>query len=154
MAASRTVSPISFGASSIIPRISRLAGTKHISTAGLPIFFSPDRSSPRPALVRIMIRAIFRNSDDMPRILSSNKSSMYGPRTIPVTSNPSKPGSFIFRHIQLMDIPTSKINEILNNINSSSITKSRHLCLIFIAEVISFYKRFKCELLRETFIPR
>ena len=69
------------------------------NTSALPVFrffFKPDRSSPSPALVRIMISAILRNSDDIPRMLSSNRSSIYGPRTMPVISIPSKPGSFIF----------------------------------------------------------
>ena len=115
-AASRTLIPISFGASSIIPIISNDAGRKHISTAGLPIFLSPDISSPSPALVKIIISAILRSSADIPNMLSSIRLSTYGPSTIPVISIPSKLGSFIFWHIHPIDIPIIKINEILSNI--------------------------------------
>lgn len=59
----------------------------------------PDKSNPNPALVRIIIRAIFRNSDDIPKILPSIRLRTYGPRTIPVSNIPSKLGSFIFWHI-------------------------------------------------------
>ena len=79
-----------------MPIISNDAGTKHIRTAGLPIFFSPDKSSPRPALVRIMINAILRSSADIPRILSASRLSPYGPRIIPVINIPSKAGNLIF----------------------------------------------------------
>ena len=104
------------GANSTIPTISNGAGTKHIITAGLPIFLSPERSRPRPALVRMIISAIFRSSAEIPRILSSNRFSTYGPSIIPVIIIPSKLGSLIFLQIQPIDIPTSKIKAILSNI--------------------------------------
>ena len=50
---------------------SHVAGTKHIRKAGLPIFFKPDASRLRPALVRIMISAIFLSSEDIERMLTS-----------------------------------------------------------------------------------
>ena len=53
-----------------------------------PAFFRSFKSSDRPALIRIMIRAIFRRSADIERIDGSRKSRTYGPRTIPVTSIP------------------------------------------------------------------
>ena len=56
------------GAIKIIPSNSKLAGRKHIRIAGLPIFFSPVISSPSPALVRIIMSAIFLNSEDILRI--------------------------------------------------------------------------------------
>ena len=115
IAASSIDNPISFGASSTIPTISNVAGTKHIITAGLPIFLSPERSRPRPALVRIMISAIFRSSAEIPRILSSNRFSTYGPSVMPVIIIPSRLGSLIFLQIQPIDIPTSRIKAILNN---------------------------------------
>ena len=70
-AASSHVMPSSFGARKSIPSSSKLAGTKHMSTADLPIFFSPDRSSPSPARVNMMISAILRSSDEIPRMLPS-----------------------------------------------------------------------------------
>ena len=73
IAASSTVSPMSFGASKSTPISSKDAGTKHIRTAGRPSFFSPEVSSPSPARVRIMIRAIFRSSGEMPRMLPSSR---------------------------------------------------------------------------------
>ena len=99
-----------------MPINSKDAGTKHIRTAGLPIFFNPDISSPRPALVRIMINAIFRRSADMPRILPSNRFKPYGPRTIPVINIPSRLGNLIFWQSHPMNIPKIRINAILNNI--------------------------------------
>ena len=128
-----------------MPISSNDAGTKHIRTAGLPIFLSPDRSSPRPALVRIMINAILRSSADIPRILSSNRLSTYGPRTIPVISMPSKLGNLIFWHIHPINIPKIRISEILNNIIFLLIyaEKADTLCVHLLAEVISFHKRFK-----------
>ena len=116
-AASRTDTPIIFGASKIIPSISKEAGTKHIKTAGLPIFLSPVRSSPSPARVRMMISAIFLSSEEMERILSSKRFSTYGPNTIPVSSIPKRLGSFTFRHIHPIAIPTTRINAMLNNIS-------------------------------------
>ena len=117
IAASSRLNPISFGAIRIIPSNSKDAGTKHIKTAGLPIFFRPDRSSPSPALVRIMISAIFRSSDDIPRILLSNRFNTYGPRITPVANIPNKLGSLHFWQSHPMDIPTIRINAILNSMN-------------------------------------
>lgn len=50
---------------------SHVASTKHIRKAGLTIFFKPDVSRQRPALVRIMISAIFLSSEDIERMLTS-----------------------------------------------------------------------------------
>ena len=97
------------------------------------------------ALVRIMINAILRSSADIPRILSSNRLSTYGPRTIPVISMPSKLGNLIFWHIHPINIPKIRISEILNNIIFLLIyaEKADTLCVHLLAEGISFHKRFK-----------
>ena len=58
IAESKSPSPKNFGAKIIIPRISKVAGTKHIKTAGLPTFFKSFISRFRPALVNIIIKAI------------------------------------------------------------------------------------------------
>ena len=120
IAASNSESPSKRGARSNIPSNSKLAGTKHIITAGRPIFLSPETSSPSPARIRIMIRAIFLSSDEMFRIFGSNKSCTYGPSTIPVSNIPRSPGSFNFLQIQLILIPQSRISAILNNIKIPS----------------------------------
>ena len=116
IAASSVVKPISFGAKISMPMISKDAGTKHIRTAGLPIFFKPDKSRLSPALVKIIIRAIFLSSAEMPSILASIRFRTYGPSSMPVISMPSRLGSLIFRHSQPRDIPTIKISATLNNI--------------------------------------
>ena len=96
MAASSKEIPRSPGASNSIPNNSKLAGTKHIMTAGRPVFLSPDISSPSPARIKIMMSAIFLNSDEMFNIFSSRRFNTYGPRTIPVRSIPRSPGNFNF----------------------------------------------------------
>ena len=73
MAASNVVSPNNLGASNTIPISSNVAGRKHIKKAGLPSFFKPDKSKPKPALVSIIIRAIFLKSADIAKILGSNR---------------------------------------------------------------------------------
>lgn len=73
--------------------------------------FRSFKSSDRPALIRIMIRAIFRRSADIERIDGSRKSRTYGPRTIPVTSIPMILGSFNFWQIAPMTSPTRKISD-------------------------------------------
>ena len=71
MAASKVVIPNNKGAKMIVPAISTHAGTKHISTAGLPTFFKSDTSKERPALVRIMTNAICLISDEIFKMESS-----------------------------------------------------------------------------------
>ena len=66
--------PRSSGARIKYPSISKLAGRNDIMTAGLPTFFRSDKLSDSPALIRIMIRAICRSSEDMPSILGSSRS--------------------------------------------------------------------------------
>ena len=66
------------------------------------------------------IRENFLSSDEMFRIFGSNKSSTYGPSTIPVSNIPRSPGNFNFLQIQLILIPQSRISAILNNIKIPS----------------------------------
>ena len=120
IADSNSESPSKRGARTIIPKSSKLAGTKHIITAGRPIFLSPEISSPNPARIRMMISAILRSSDEIFRIFSSNRFNTYGPRTIPVSNIPRSPGNFNFLQIQLILIPQSRISAILNNIKIPS----------------------------------
>ena len=120
MAASNAVSPNNLGPNNTIPISSNVAGTKHIKKAGLPSFLKADKSSPKPALVSIIIRAIFLKSADMAKILGSNRFKTQGPSIMPVINIPSKLGSFSFWQIYPNDIPTIRINEILNNIISLS----------------------------------
>ena len=75
-------------------RISKLAGTKDIIIAGLPTFFKSLRLSDNPALSRIIIKAIWRNSEEIERIDGSSRSRIYGPNTIPVTNIPIIRGNF------------------------------------------------------------
>lgn len=63
----------SVGASNKTPNSSNVAGRKHIKMAGLPSFLKADKSSPKPALVSIIIKAIFLKSADIARILGSNR---------------------------------------------------------------------------------
>ena len=91
--------------------ISQEAGTKDRRIALRPAFFRSFKSSDRPALIRIMIRAIFRRSADIERIDGSRKSRTYGPRTIPVTSIPMILESFSFWQIAPMTSPTRKISD-------------------------------------------
>ena len=66
------------------------------------------------------IRENFLSSDEMFRIFGYNKSSTYGPSTIPVSNIPRSPGNFNFLQIQLILIPQSRISAILNNIKIPS----------------------------------
>ena len=91
--------------------ISQEAGMKDMRIALRPAFFKSFKSSDRPALIRIMIRAIFRRSADIERIDGSRKSRTYGPRTIPVRSIPMILGSFSFWQIAPMTSPTRKISD-------------------------------------------
>ena len=61
----------SVGASNKTPNSSNVAGRKHIKMAGLPSFLKADKSSPKPAIVKMMIRAIFLRSPDIAKILGS-----------------------------------------------------------------------------------
>ena len=73
IAESRRPSPKNFGAKIIIPRISKVAGTKHIKTAGLPTFFKSFILRFKPALVNIIIKAICRKSVDIDKIFGSRR---------------------------------------------------------------------------------
>ena len=76
-----------------------------------PAFFRSFKSSDRPALIRIMMRAIFLRSADIERIDGARKSSTYGPRTIPVISMPMIRGSFNFWQIAPMTSPTRNMSD-------------------------------------------
>ena len=73
VAESKSPRPKNFGAKIIIPRISKVAGTKHIKTAGLPTFFKSFISRFRPALVNIIIKAICRKSAEIDKIFGSRR---------------------------------------------------------------------------------
>ena len=92
-AASVRFIPSITGAHSIYPIISNDAGTNENSTAERPDFFRSLRSRDSPALISMMISAIFLRSADMDNMDGSRKSSTYGPRTIPVASIPMMRGS-------------------------------------------------------------
>ena len=97
-AASMRVIPRMCGASRKNARISQLAGMQHIITAGRPTFFRSDRSSDRPALIKMMMSAIWRNSDEIDRMESSSQFSTYGPIKMPVSSMPMMRGRPIRLH--------------------------------------------------------
>ena len=85
-------------------------------TAGLPIFLRPETSRLYPALVRIIISAIFLISDEIDKIDVSMQSKTYGPSITPVNIIPNRLGNLHFWHNQPKIIPSIKINAILNNI--------------------------------------
>ena len=118
IAASSRLIPRIRGASASIPRISKEAGTKHISTAALPTFFKSSTSRFRPALVRMMISAICLRSAEMDRMEPSSRLSAYGPSKIPVSSIPRSCGRFNRLKIAPIPIPHKKITARLNNISS------------------------------------
>ena len=66
--ASTKLTPSSFGAKSKKTRISKEAGTKQRRTAGRPIRFKSPISKERPALARMIIKAIFLKSLDIARM--------------------------------------------------------------------------------------
>ena len=72
-AASVRVTPSTRGASSTNPRISQLAGTQAISTAGRPTFFRSARFRESPAFSRMIISAIWRRSAEMDRMEGSSR---------------------------------------------------------------------------------
>jgi len=109
-AASTRVTPRIIGANRIYPQISNDAGTNDIRIAGRPTFLRSDRFNDNPALSRIMISANFRSSAEIPRIDGDNKSSTYGPSTIPVASIPMMPGRRICLQMADMASPTRKIS--------------------------------------------
>ena len=65
-------------------------------TAGRPTRLRSDKSSDRPALIKIMMSAIRRRSDEMDKMESSSQFSTYGPIRMPVSSMPMMRGSFSF----------------------------------------------------------
>ncbi|MPM76779.1 hypothetical protein SDC9_123778 [bioreactor metagenome] len=116
IAASRYVMPSKGGASSSTPSSSKVAGTKHIRTAGLPTFFRSLRSKAMPARMRITISAIFLRSAEMLRIDGSIRFSTCGPSRTPDSIMPSRGGSFSFCITPPRARPQNKISARLNNI--------------------------------------
>ena len=98
------------GARKTKARISNTAGKNDISIAGRPTFFKSLIFNERPALIRIMTSAIWRSSDEIPRIDGSNRSSTKGPSIIPVISIPMILGNFILWQIAARLKPARKIN--------------------------------------------
>ncbi len=103
-----------------MPIISAHAGTKHIRTAGLPACFRSEIFSDRPALVRIIISAIWRKSAEIFKIEESIRFSAWGLNTIPVRIIPKSPGSLAFVNRLPKRSPSNKINAILVNMKNSS----------------------------------
>ena len=97
-AASIRLMPRMCGASRKNARISQLAGTHAIMTAGRPTRLRSDKSSDRPALIKIMMSAICRRSDEMDKMESSSQFSTYGPIRMPVSSMPMMRGRPIRLH--------------------------------------------------------
>ena len=104
------------GAKQRYPSISKQAGTNDIITAGLPTFFKSDKSSDNPALIRMIISAIWRNSEEIPSIDGSSRSSTYGPVMIPTASIPIIRGSLSCCTIAETERPTRKTIASDNNI--------------------------------------
>ena len=109
-AASTRVMPSTYGANKINAKISQLAGTHAIITAGRPTFFRSAKFKESPALIRIMISAICRSSDEMDKMDASSQFSTYGPSTMPVSSIPIMRGRPHFWQIAAMPSPSKKIN--------------------------------------------
>ena len=97
--ASNTSTFKNIGAKIPTAHISKTAGTKHINTAGRPIFFKSSMSSDNPARVKIITSAIVLSSDEMSRIFLSIKFIANGPRVIPTIKNANIGGNFIFLKI-------------------------------------------------------
>ena len=97
-----------------IPASSKVAGTKHIIMAGLPILLSPDISRLSPALVRIMINAIFLKSAD----IASGKAATVSETAV----------NYVIYDPQQAAICEYDVNGYLNKfVNSKSLLKSRLL---------------------------
>lgn len=107
-AASMRLTPRRYGASSMYPASSQVAGRHESRTAGRPTCLRSDRLSDRPALSRMMISAICRSSDEIDRIESSSTFSMCGPRTMPTRSIPMIRGSLIAEQTAAAASPARK----------------------------------------------
>ena len=118
-AASMRVMPRTAGANRRKARISQLAGTQAIITAGRPTFFRSARLSDRPALIRMMISAICRRSDETDRMDGSSQFSTYGPSRMPVSSIPMMRGKCSCWHSAAMASPMRKTSASDVSINSS-----------------------------------
>ena len=146
-APSSGLSPKSSGANKKYPRISKLAGTQDIMTAGRPTFFRSARLSDSPALSRMMMSAICLKSAEMERMDGSSRLSTYGPNRIPVNSIPMMRGRCSLWQIPARASPTRKISARDVNIKNSSLKQGAKKADVFcdqkITEVISSkIKRF------------
>ena len=81
------------GAKIVIAITSKVAGKKESSIAGLDAFFKDESSSVKPALINIIIKAIFLNSADIFKIAGESRFNAYGPIIIPTNSIPMIFGS-------------------------------------------------------------
>ena len=104
MNASNTSTFKNIGAKIPTAHISKTAGTKHINTAGRPIFFKSSMSSDNPARVKIITSAIVLISDEISSIFLSIRFIANGPRVIPTIKNANIGGNFIF----LKNFPNNK----------------------------------------------
>ena len=91
-------------------RISKLAGTQDIISAGLPTFFRSARFRDNPAFSNMMISAICRNSEEIPRTESESQFNTQGPNKIPVSSIPMIRGILILWHNAAMASPSKNTN--------------------------------------------
>ena len=101
-----------------IPRISKVAGTKHINIAGLPTFLNSFISKANPALIKIIIRDIFLRSAEIPSIVPSKTLNTCGPSNIPVAIIPNNLGSLSLLNISAKISPNKNISAKLVSIPS------------------------------------
>ena len=155
-AASILEMPSKAGARRTYPIISKVAGRKDIKMAGRPTFFRSERFKDSPALIRMMIRAICRRSEETDSTESSSRFRTYGPSKMPASSMPMIRGSFSFSKTDARSRPDRKISASDVNIKTSlhcdkkCNKKSWWLCKS--AEVISLYTSGLVKT-RENFIP-
>ena len=130
-AASIRLMPRMCGASRKNARISQLAGTHAIMTAGRPTRLRSDKSSDRPALIKIMMSAIRRRSDEMDKMESSSQFSTYGPIRIPTSSMPMMRGRPIRLHSAAAARPSrnTSASEVSIVFSSSKRRKADGICV-------------------------
>ena len=120
-AASILEMPSKVGASRTYPMISNVAGTKDIRIAGRPTFFRSERFRESPALIRIMISAICRRSDDMDNTESSSRFSTYSQAKCRQAKIPMIRGGFSFSKRDARSRPVRKMSASDVNIKTSFI---------------------------------
>ena len=140
IAASSTLTPSRRGARMTVPTISKVAGTKHSSTADRPTLRRSPMSRLRPARVRIMMSAILRRSAEIASRLSSSNPSAYGPKAMPTSSIPNSGGKRNRLKTSPASNPPRKTSAKLHNILLfSSLHRQKELTTPakIVAEVIS-----------------